>query len=475
MSGEKRTPIQILQDEMRENRQQLYNVQKHREQLQRELSNVRQEHASQWTSLSVQMAERDQKQSAVVNSLQSDMREMCIRHSKQLSEQRKTLMNELYALESRTDKRIENVRSWASDQLEKQRGEYQRISQQQQKQINSIRQDIARINNREDNRENRAKVYLSDLELLIKFTDENLPHDRYAPGGLDKIKRQILAAKRQLSEDIPAATIATVQAAHFDLLDLQEEIQRKETEFEITYRTVADAIEALFNTVRHNRQIELEGSAVQNEADYWTQGRYKNLEERVQEIKDHIENDKDRLSTTELNSCLSELESLSQEQDRLIAEAVERIISSQLRAEMADIVIEKMEQQGFRIKNDERGYLQSDQRGPYIVKLANVAGTEIVTMISPEKKTYQNILSINTYNEDVYDDESRRLRNVDILQSLQEGGLKIGATQSYQNSVQEFYDVKSLIKKSGEKLPKQVLQRIKGLSSPESDSKKISQ
>jgi hypothetical protein len=471
MSGVKKTPIQILQEDMQENRKQLYDIQQQRDLLQRELKKVSKENATQMTTLKTQLEERDRKQATTVGTLKSEMREMASQHNRQMTEHRNLIMKEMQEMEARTDEKVENLRSWTQDRLDEQRKEYKRISQVQQQQINLLKRDIENINRREDNREQRAKDYLSDLETLIKSVDENLPHERYAPGRLEKIRRQLTAARQQLNEDVPSATIATVQAAHFDLMDLEEDIQRMETEYEMTYRTVADAVGGLFASVRQNRQIKLEDDATLQEADYWTQGRYRQLEEKIEKIKEHIAQNKQVLTTEELNNYLDDLETFTSEQEKLVEEAVERIISSQLRAEMGDVVIEKMEQQGYRIKNNERGYAEDDQREAYLVKLHNVAGTEIVTIISPDEKTYQNILTINTYKEEMLDEESKRRRNLDVLNALRKGGLQTGETQCEEQSIEEFYDVENLIRKGGKKLNKQVLQKAGTLLPPASDSR----
>ena len=471
MSGEKRTPVQILQDDMKENRRQLYSIQKQREQLQQELKKVQQEGKAEVTVLKTQMDERTRKQEAAIGSLRSEMREMATQHSRQITEQRNAILKELSDLETRTDQKMDNLRDWARERLDQQRAEYHLISQQQQQQINILKRDIEQINRREDNREQRARDYLADLEMLIKTAEENLPHERYAPGRLDKIKRQLEAARRQLKEDTPSATIAMVQGAHFDLMDLEEEIMRREAEYELTYRTVSDAVGGLLSAVRQNRNIRLEDDAAVQEANHWTQGRYQELEDRITVIHGHIEQNRHRMTVDSLNGYLDDLENLNSEQEKLIEEAVERIISSQLRAEMGDMVAETLGRQGYRIKNSERGYAEDDQRSSYMVKLVNVAGTEIVTVISPDDKTYQNTISINTYGDEVYDETATQKRNADIRNALRQGGLHLGETQCNEQSITEFYDVENLIQKGKKTLPKQVLQTANTLSNKSTTSK----
>ncbi len=474
MSGEKRTRIEMVEDDLRETRRALYDIQAQREKLAEDLKKARRENLSQVNKLQQQIQERDKKQADAFNELKTDMRDTATKHQQQLIDQRDHAMQEMQDIELRADKKIDNVRNWAKERLNEQRSEYIRNSLQQQQTINDLKNSIEKINEREGKRGQYANDYITDLESLIKSTDENLPHTKYTPGRLQRIKLQLNAAKHQLEIDSPSSTISTAQFAHLDLMDMQEEIQRKETEFEMTYRTVADAIGGLFTSVRNNRKIKLEADAAEQEVDYWTNGRYMNLEGRVEELQDYIRKNKSELTTEILNGYLDDMEKLTQEKEALVGDAVERIISSQMRAEMADVVIEKLEQQGYRLKQDERGYTRGDQRDAYMLKLSNVAGTEIVTVISPEEQAYQNVLSINTYNDNISDEEGRRHRNADILQALREGGLQTGETKSLDKGVEQFYDVGNLVKQGAQKLPAQVLQNANQLGNKQADSTETS-
>jgi len=137
------------------------------------------------------------------------------------------------------------------------------------------------------------------------------------------------------------------------------------------------------------------------------------------------------------------------------------------------VVVDTLGRQGYRIKNDECGYAEGDQRGSYMVKLRNIAGTEIVTVISPDDKTYQNVISINTYGDEVNDEAATLRRNTDIRNALRQGGLQLGETQCNEQSIAEFYDVENIIKKGGKKLPKQVLKAAASISASPSGSTSV--
>lgn len=448
MSGEKRTPIQILRDDLDKARKDICDFTRQRERLAEELKRSRQESLAQTAELKKQMERRAQEQSKVVEGLKSDLKETAARHQQQMEKQSREFRRGMQEMEGRMNQKFESIREWTEENLRQQQEEYRRLAADQRRQTEQLKTEIKQINLREDNRTAVAQAYLEDLAQLIETTEHDFPsHKKYAPGQLEKIRRQWTAAQHQLHQDLAPAAVATVQQAHFDLMDLQVDVQQKEFEFEHAHRQTLAAVEALFATVRRNRQVELGEAAVAQEVDHWTDGRYDNLENRILELKNRLETQKDELSIDAVHSILASLDALVKEQEELIREAVERIISSQLRAEMGDSVVESLERQGFRMSGEDCGYMEQDQRQAYVVTMQNRAGAQIVTVITPDEATYQNIMSVNTYNERLYDETVLETRSEEILASLRNAGLQTGATHCEEQAQPAFQQPQELLSK----------------------------
>lgn len=465
MSGEKRTPIQIVRDEMHSMRNQVYNIQKHRERLEKNIKKAQQENRQHIQQLHHELEARDQKREQAINGLESDMKDLAQKHHQALRKQRKEfiaaqtkqrdeLIVEIAESEGRSAKRIENLREWTHESLQSQRQEYLNIARQQQQQIDNIKGDIRVINQREENRQERASYYISDMKKLISAVDRDL-FEKFALGKLEKVERQIALAEQQLASDIPSAAIGTAQSAHFALMDLDQEVQDKEAEFEMYHSTAVDAIAALLENVRENRQIQLEEDAATQEANYWTDGKYEDLLGRISKLRDRLAQDKTQLSLEEVNYILDNISELSLEQEATMKDAVERIISSQLRAEMGDTVVDALSQRGFRVVKGESGYSENDQRQPYLVKMHKKDGPQIVTVIAPDGESHKNIISVNTYGDRFHNEEAEQQRNTEIRQAFEKQGLKLGETECNDIHIAEFYDVKSIIEE-GRGIPESV-------------------
>jgi len=244
------------------------------------------------------------------------------------------------------------------------------------------------------------------------------------------------------------------------------EVQNASERFERIYSLSLENANALLNNVRKNRTLEMEegDSSSKQEVDYWTDGRFSTLEQTVEEQLEQLKTQKEELNFENCEKALDYLGQFAHEQEQLINEAVERIVSSQVRAEMGDVVVNVLEDQGFSLSNDEVGYTENDQRKSYLFKLENRSGTKVVTVISPSEETYENVISINTY-DGFHDEAAERLRNREICQALSDSGLNPNETQCLPESVFEFKDVGSILKEDGKGIPQKALERTGMLNS----------
>lgn len=538
MSGEKRSPIEILRDDLSSMQRKVTNMNRINSNLQRALSSASQQRARDQRSFQQTLQAREASFSRSVNSLQSNMRSMEGRHldamrrqnnefGKRLQEQSlahqsqllrekqeraaamqrqkqeleqqithevgqeraerqrqiQRLEREIAAVESelRTEigrveqefgqkldlervqrqRAISNLQEWTSGVLDRQREEYLSIAEAHEQEMATIREDMNQIFAKEAFNQQTAVAFIADLERQIQEANEHLPHQKFTPGQLEKVRRNAADARAEVAQREQAA-MAGAKAAYFDLVDLREEIIRKEQEFNLWHQATLEMARSLFENVQTNRQVSVEEGEELVEVDYWTQGRFSDLEERIKGIKDELENDHEACSLEDIKQRMEDLKALAEEEQALIKEAVERVISSQLRAEMADVVVEALQKEGFTML--ESGYEKEDQRKVYLVKVANNAGTEIVAAVVPNDETNTNTLSINTRDERFFREELTQARFEDIKRLMEESGLHVGKTECFNEHIEGLYDVENILKREGQGIPKTVLEKARMLN-----------
>ncbi len=89
----------------------------------------------------------------------------------------------------------------------------------------------------------------------------------------------------------------------------------------------------------------------------------------------------------------------------IVEQAKLTILGSQLRVEIADKVVGALESLGYTLVDSESDavYEGNDQRNAFVVKVTNIAGDEVVTVISPEKEFGANSVSINSFSQTLVD------------------------------------------------------------------------
>ncbi|GAB5526299.1 MAG: hypothetical protein Roseis2KO_41710 [Roseivirga sp.] len=484
MSGEKRTPTQILRSDLNAQSRRITNLKSSNDRLKKSLKEARNERKKDMERVQSKMDARFRSYDKNFEGLRGSIREMEREHHKSMAQQRKhydqslnklnkSFNKQMGKLESsmeakiaqETSERIEHVnlvKSWAENQLNEQRKEYISIAIEQKKEVDQLKNTVSQILAKEEANQENAVVFIEDMEKLILESQEDMPFDKYAPGELEKIERKINSA-RQTVQNAPQAAIATSQEAYFNLVDARSEVLRKEQEFELIYQTTLEMVRTLFVNIRENRRVDLEDNAGSLEVDYWTQGKFQQLENKIGEIKSRLEERKDILYQGDVEQILKDLHPLQQQQNVLIDESIERVVSSQIRAEMGDMVVSTLESQGFSVT--ESGYETNDQRKLYMIKLANRAGTEVVVVISPDDETNNNVLSVNTYGADHLSEAATNKRNESIRNALSEAGIEMGQTVCADQGIKGFYDVENLVKEGGGGVPKVVLEKAKMLNS----------
>ncbi|MEI2757333.1 MAG: hypothetical protein V9F46_12870 [Chitinophagaceae bacterium] len=93
------------------------------------------------------------------------------------------------------------------------------------------------------------------------------------------------------------------------------------------------------------------------EIDYWTQGKYSELEKEATALKTELETlrDKPELTEERLKQILSDVAILKEEQNRLVKLALQRGIASEQRIAISEDIINAMLQQGFELKTLNNG------------------------------------------------------------------------------------------------------------------------
>ncbi|MCW3488692.1 hypothetical protein [Dethiobacter alkaliphilus] len=353
-------------------------------------------------------------------------------------------------LESDLPGRLEDIRRQAKREMESHLAPIENRIRQQERAARDMRGQIDAILAEARQKKETARRFFVDLSKLVEDTG-NLPHGRFAPGKLEAVSRHVEDARRNYENNMPEASLSTAQQAYWDIADLREEVLSKQKEFIRIRQAALQEARILLETARANQKYQLEmgqgadSEVLALEVDYWTRGELSSFEAKVKALEKQLEKGKDTFTIEQVKEILSKITVMKPGLNEIVDRARENILASQLRVNMAEMVVDALQGQGFVLEDS--AYEGGDERNAFVAKVKNVAGSEVVTVISPVKdEAGKNAVSIHSYDETFVDEDTLLERAEEVSSILSEGGLEAEAPVCAGKANPQYRDIAAVRK-----------------------------
>jgi hypothetical protein len=342
--------------------------------------------------------------------------------------QQQRLREEVKKIHHRMDQQIGKERADREQQARIMREEYQTLiaeeRSERQQQISAIDNRLSNIENRESYLTQRATAYLEDLSILLREI-EKLPHNRFAPGKLGKIVAQIRQAEDNLLHGASQASLLGAQNCYLNLIDLRTEVIYQEQMFEQAYLQACQNVKNLLAEVEAYKDATLYPQTEDEfefQVDYWSNGRLSEIKKTLTEVEQALENNKDSLTTEQVQSLEKEAETLRDNILEALEVAKLSIINSQACYNVSQVVEDVLARQGYEVVDGV--YEGDDNRQSYALKMQNLGGDEVVTIIKPSpSRELEYEMQMNFFDR-AQDEAVRQELLQTIGQGLSEAGLK---------------------------------------------------
>ncbi|MBO3460165.1 MAG: hypothetical protein KME33_36185 [Aetokthonos hydrillicola CCALA 1050] len=466
MSGEKRRYVSVDDQELRRLREQDSRLRSVQQDLPERLNKVREETRREFQQRLAPLEQRARQQEQDMQQLRSGLSDLERSTQRRLQQQRQEFNNALRESEYRQQQaliretsRLESAmnQGFAQQRCEylritsEQRQEYLRLNQQlaqkftqliveerqaREKGQRVLQQQIDRIfDSIEQEKQYKAKLaqdLLADVEVIWQQIDRNYQHERFAPGRLADLRRGLELARNNIQVGVSEAAIATAQQTYLALSDLRLELEQKEQEWLLLYNAALEDLRSLIAEVQANRECEVEvgqgdeADKFRLEVDYWVSGRLSEYEQELNHLEAQLKTGESTLTTEQVKQIGEQINNLHPRLGQIVEQAKLEILGSQLRVEIADKAVEVLESMGYSLVDSDTNaiYEGMDQRNAYVVKVKNIAGDEVVTIISPEKEFGTNSVSINTFSQKLLDEKATQQNAKAIFDVLEVEGVK---------------------------------------------------
>jgi hypothetical protein len=439
MSGKKRTYVSIADDELRRLRQAQSRLQEVRQDLPTLLDGVR---AQVRTDVARRLSEVDARQrrfDSAISGLGDQVRDVENNAQRRLDEQsrrlRKQFVRDLDATRAQLGRDLGVVRDEVSAKLAEQASAVKRAldeeSTTRRRELAAVGGQVDRlareVRSDREQAENAAQQWLSDAETLRIFIDTELAHSRFAPGRLAALSRQLDDARTNAGAGMWQAAVVAAQTAYRDLSELRTTLELRQQEHLALNAEARTQLLILRQQAAAN--AALKPGAGTNAGgvgfvDYWTGGQNAAVSAEIEERLRTVE--ADELDGEALRVVLTDdVPRLAVLLDELVDSSTEAEIASQLRASIADRVVDVLAGNGYDIEID-GGYEGSDQRRGFLAKADHEDGSRVVVTVAAIDDGRAE-LTVHSFDQDTGDDETRWHRADALRNQLRAEGIEMGA------------------------------------------------
>ena len=483
MSGEKRRYVRVEDQELRRLREQESRLKSIRRDLPKRLEQLRSQ-AQQDLQLRLEPLERrtiqhEQKTRELKSNLANLEKSTHQRLQQQRSEfkaalhdsearQKSAMQAEVRQLEGAMREGFAKQHEMILEITTGQREEYLALNQQLDQKFEYMMREERRarenleiqLQQEKQDKTSMAQNLIEDVKTIWEQIDQDYQHQKFAPGQLSNLKREIDLAENSLSSGVPEAAIGSLQQTYLKLADLRLEIEQKEQEWLLYYSSALEDLRALLEEVRAHKECEVEigqGDEAEQfrvEVNYWTGNRLNLYEEELESLEKKLKEGEDSLTMEDVQQLALQIDSQQNKLSEIINQAKEEILSSQMRVEIADKVAETLKSMGYLVINPQQDaiYEEGDQRRAYVLKLQNAAEGEVVTVISPQRdegkginEFGRNVVSINSFGSTLEDEKAQEQYAKAVTEALREEGLAIEKEECIAEPQYQYQDMEKVL------------------------------
>lgn len=312
----------------------------------------------------------------------------------------------------------------------------QKLELQNNSRLNEIREDIHAIYKKSHQEFMAATEWLNASEEIAKFIDETYPHERFSPEKLEQIYSKLQIVRQNIDHNFLEAALSQAQQTFLELSSYRLQLENWQQNWFFLKQSALERAKALFSSLKENQNVQalnLDGQALDYviDIDFWSSRKFSRFAQRIRALIENLEHPENTFDTNQLSSLLeSDLPALESEFENLLKNARLNALNSQLRVNIADLVIQALEEQGFLLENST--YLNDDQRGEFVAEMKNIEGNQVVIQVVPNNpETCENELLLHSYALNIPSEYELIQRSKEVKNSLIKFGMRVGAMQPF--------------------------------------------
>jgi hypothetical protein len=302
--------------------------------------------------------------------------------------------------------------------------------QRNQEQLSRFERRLGRMAGDAQRKNELAEQWLVSAEQLCAFIKQNYNYTFFVPGQVERLEQQLVLAHESFEQGMPEAVLVTAQQVYTHFSEMRIQLERLEAEWQVLYCSAWEGtchVQAVASENQVVDAVDLDGQSlgVELDVDYWSNGGISRVFFDVESIFNRLEDTEERPDIGELKGILTEqVPELQQSLESAVFDARVAAINSQLRINIADLVVQALQEQGFSL--EEANYQGVDMRQAFSAHLVNFDGSEVEVQVNPYGQGLgENELHLKSFDEKLRTEHELLQRWREINQSLARRGLAV--------------------------------------------------
>jgi hypothetical protein len=324
-----------------------------------------------------------------------------------------------------------NTANYFNEQLDKEK-------KQREEELEYINRQLSQIFYGENKKMELALLWYRQTSVMYQFIAENYPCDQIIPGEIDNVIQQLDFVKNNIENGLPEASITKAQDLYLTLSSMRIYLEKYLSDLNLLLQAAWLQANQLYQVMTSSptcKAIDIDGKEldIPIQIDYWSSGKLTKLINHVGQILDTLELDESLPKIDDLKGLIDqELPALQAEFSEMVYKTRLNALHSQIRVNIADIVINALKDQGYSLEYNE--YHHHDMRQGYKLKAVNIAGSEVVVSIDPmPEESGKNSLDIKMKDPEPRTEHELRQRSKEITKALGVYGLHVGPVDVIQD------------------------------------------
>ncbi len=302
---------------------------------------------------------------------------------------------------------------------------------QQQEQISQVSFQVQQLGENNAQKQFIAEDWLVDAEELFQFLATHYEHELFFPNHLQRLERQLDQTRQNLNLGLSEAVIASAQQVFFGLSELHLQLEQAQNEWRMLLLSVWETINHLIILTEQSQVVEaidLEGVPLpfDIQVEEWWPGRLSQIYQDLTQAKEMVQYEPNQLDNSTLRHWLDEdLPAYYHALEDAVLFARVSTLNAQLRINIADLVIQALQEQGFALEAGD--YASADVHNAYEARLMNLEGCEVIVQVAPTGEALgDNELHLQSLDREERSEYELQQRWFEISQSLSAFGLEVG-------------------------------------------------